>query len=67
MVGTTLTSMDGKLVIYKHSEFPPGMPAVQRVLGLGLRNSVLSRGSGSWDRLARPGASAPEGCVLSPP
>lgn len=49
----TLLSVAGKLVIHKHSEFPPRTPAVQRALGPGVRPSILSGCSGSWDRLPR--------------
>lgn len=63
MVGTTLLLVDGKLVIHKHSEFPPRIPAVQRVPGPGVKNSIPSGGSGSCNRLAGPGTRAPEGAV----
>lgn len=63
MFGTILLSVDGKLVIHKRLRIPTHMPAVQHVLGPGVRNSILSGGSGSWNRLAGPGTWAPEGAV----
>lgn len=47
MFGTILLSADGKLVIHKRLRIPTHMPAVQHVLGPGVRNSILSGGLGA--------------------